>query len=286
MRGAWAGLLFAVAALTAAPAPAGERLGPLPAGEIARSAAGPSDEMIGYLLFDPAPVAPRLPPGVRFLTLAEKAEGWPRLAAYLKAHPDRRAWAWSFYEIIGIRAARYGHVSARVRGGRGGMAVWYPELVRIDGTDPRPRGTQDLALGSWISDPALVAAMRAQGFPAETGAIAFRRTPGRLSVSLRTRHLAISGGCRLEGRPYVPWWGKEPLSYETMWTPAGEGDSFEIVTWAGHRARKCVDPRWRVTGDHPFARAFNDPTLGDPDFYPAEMAYGYVLRSALYRRRH
>jgi hypothetical protein len=69
-----------------------------------------------------------------------------------------------------------------------------------------------------------------------------------------------------------------------MWTPAGEGDTFEVVTWAGHRSLRCVDPHWRVSGDHPFARAFNDSALGDPNVLPAEFAYGYFLKSGLYRR--
>ena len=278
-------VLALAAALVASAAPAGQRLGPLPPGSVARSAAGPSDEMIGYLAFDPAPVAARVPPGLRFRTLAEKAADYPGVARYLAAHPERAGWAWSFFEIIGIRAARYDRIAGHFRGGRGGMAVWYPDMVRTDHADPRPLGDQDLALGSWLSDPHLVRYMRGRGFPATPARLDFRVAPDRVTASLAAPGLAISGTCALAGPPYIPRWAQDPLSYETMWTPAGQGDTFEIVTWAGHRSRRCEHPVWRVAGEHPFARAFNDPALGDPNVLPAEFSGGYMLRSALYRRR-
>src|SRR5690349_11770144 len=94
------------------PAVAGTALGELPPEPLSRSSSGPSDELIGFLLFDPARIQDRLPPGIRFRTLEDKAREWPRLSAYLQAHPGRRSWAWSIYEIIGIHAARYDSVSA------------------------------------------------------------------------------------------------------------------------------------------------------------------------------
>lgn len=39
-----------------------------------------------------------------------------------------------------------------------------------------------------------------------------------------------------------------------------------------------------MTGAHPLARAFNDPSLGDPAIYPTDFNFGYWLRSSLYRR--
>ncbi|MBV9884493.1 MAG: hypothetical protein JO276_15905 [Sphingomonadaceae bacterium] len=280
-----ASILLALAAGTlASAATAGQRLGPLPPGAIAHSIAGPSDQMIGYLAFDPAPLAALLPPGVRFRTLGEKAADYPGLARYVARHPERRGWAWSFFEIIGISAARYDRVAAHFRGGRGGMAVWYPELARTDGADRRPLGDQNLAAGSWVSDPRLARHMRRRGFPATAARIDFRIAGDRLTASLSAPGLTISGSCTLAGPFFVPEWAQEPVSYETMWTQAGEGDTYEIVTWAGHRARRCEHPAWRVAGVHPFARAFNDPALGDPNMLPAAFAGGYMLESALYRR--
>jgi hypothetical protein len=101
---------------------------------------------------------------------------------------------------------------------------------------------------------------------------------------MRARGIRVEGGCRLEGRPFVPDWGKTPFTYETLWTPKGEGDTIEILSWGGHRALKCASPWWRVSGDHPLARAFNDPALGDPKILPVEYAYDYYWKSALYRR--
>lgn len=266
------------------PSFAGTELGALPDGAVATSSAGPADELIGVLLFDPRLVADRVPAGVRLATLAEKARTWPRLATYLETHPERRGWAWSIYEIIGIRAATYDAVSAHFDGGHGGMAVWYPAVTRTDDSDPRPTGDQNLALGSWLSDPDLAAYMRSRGFPAQDADVRFASDADSASGDLVTTDLSIHGECRLEGPPFVPNWGKDRFSFETMWTPAGEGDTYEIVTWAGHRSRHCREAQWRVTGNHPFARLFNDPALADHDFVPTEFAYGYTLRSALYLR--
>jgi hypothetical protein len=276
--------ILAAAIACASPALAEIRLGPLPPGEVARSSAGPADEIIGYLAFDPGPVADRLPAGMRFHTLAEKAGEWPHLARYLEAHPERRGWAWSFYEVIGVRAARYDRVGARFQGGRGGMTVWYAELVPTGPKDPRTRGYTEIALGSWVSDRHLAAYMRSRGFPAFDAGIRFERVADRVSAGMQAQGIRMEGGCRLEGRPFVPSWGKAPFTYETLWTPKGEGDTFEILSWGGHHSLKCVGPHWRVSGDHPFARAFNHPALGDPNILPVEFAYGYYWKSALYRR--
>ncbi len=276
---------LAIAVLSACPvARAGTELGALPPGAVATSSSGPASELIGFLLFDPAAIADRVPTGIRLTTLEEKARAWPRLATYLEKHPDRRAWAWSFFEIIGIEKATYDNVDARFDGGRGGMVVWYPEVRQVDAADDRPIGTQSLAVGSWVSDPELAGYMRSRGFPAMTATVRFAAEADSASGDLAAADLSIHGECRLEGTPFVPSWGKERLSYETFWTAAGEGDTYEIVTWAGHRSRHCRDAQWRVGGTHPFARLFNDPRVSDHDFLPTEFSFGYVLKSALYER--
>ncbi len=266
-------------------AAAGTELGTLPPQQLAQSTAGPADELIGFLLFDPSRIQDRIPRGMRLRTLEEKSRDWPRLAAYLEAHPDRRGWAWSVYEVIGIHAARYDSLDARFDSGRGGMAVWYPEVTAIGEADPRALGEQILALGSWVSDPALVDYMRSRSFPATPARLTFEWNESRADGALEADGLTIRGHCRLEGPSFVPWWGKDPHSFQTMWTPAGEGDTFEVVTWAGHRSRKCRDADWRVSGTHPFAMLFNDPKAGDPAFLPTEFAYGYLLKSGLYPRQ-
>lgn len=165
------------------------------------------------------------------------------------------------------------------------MVVWYPEVQQIAPSDQRPLGEQNLAVGSWVSDPELASYMRSRGFPATDASVRFTSDDNSASGSMTADDLIIHADCRLEGPSFIPTWGRDHESYETMWTPSGQGDTYEIVTWAGHRSRRCVDAHWRLSGTHAFARLFNDETASDHDFMSTEFAFGYVLKSALYARR-
>lgn len=264
------------------PARAAE-LGALPEGAVSHSRMGPADEIITYVVFDPAPFRSRLPAGTDFLTLQQMADRDADIAAHLKAHPEHSGWAWSFFEIIGVRAMAYDGVKARL-GPHGGMAVWYPSLRRTDRSDTRPKGHNELALGTWVSDPRLAAHMRARGYPADFGRVRFSSGATRLTARLDAPGLRIEAGCRLEGPSFVPDWGQAPFSYETIWTPSDRASTFEVVSWGGHRSRNCAASGWRVAGPHAFAAAMLARPHGGGGVSGTEAAFGYQLRGALYRR--
>lgn len=280
-------LAFAMATAAVTAVDAGERMGELPPDPVARSWAGPAGELYGRLVFDPQLIeGVRLPPGMRLRTLDDQTG--ERSKAYLAMHPERRNWVISFYELIGIANARYDGQQARFdRGsaGRGGMTVWYINLVPVSAPDARALGEHYLVYGSWISDPHLARYMRSRGFPAADSKLTYLRAADAVSAAFEASDLEIAGGCRLEGAPYLPGWAQEPVSYQTMWTSPAIAATFEVVTWSHHRAIACRDAHVRVSGTHPFARAFNDRAVGDPNVYPVEFFDGYMLRSGLYRLR-
>jgi hypothetical protein len=275
--------ILATACLCAAAAAAqAVELGPLPPGAVSESHMGPADEFIVHIVFDPAPFRSSLADGTAFNRLDQVAKFDADVAAYVKAHPDRSGWAWSFFEVIGLQDMDYDGVKARL-GREGGMAVWYASLRRLDRSDPRPKGYNDLALGTWLSDPALVAHMRGRGYPVEAARIVFRRKASRAYGLLQAGSLRVEARCRLQGHPFTPDWAKAPFSYETVWTPRPVGPSFEVLSWGGHQALECAHPEWRVSGSHPLARAFNARPLSGLGVSGSEFAIGYVVHGSLYR---
>jgi hypothetical protein len=205
------------------------------------------------------------------------------VAAYVQEHPERAGWAWSYFEIIGLKEMAYDGMKARL-GRNGGMAVWYASLRRIDRSDPRPKGYNDLALGTWLSDPRLAAHMRSRGYPVEAARISFRRTERDAHGSLQANGLTVEAGCTLKGEAHTPEWGEAPYSYQTVWTPRTIAPTFEVVSWGGHQARDCERPVWRFSGPHPLAGAFRDRPIAGPRVSGAEFATGYLLHGSLYRR--
>lgn len=272
-------LALLIAAPGRADAPA---FGELPDGAVSRSQMGPASEFVLYIIFDPALAADRLPPGLRFRTLAEMATRSPEIAEHLKAHPEHAGWAHSAFEIIGSPSMQYDGVQARF-GRSGGMAVWYASVARLDKTDPRPRGYQQINLGTWLSDPRLVAHMRAKGYPAQVASISFTRSAtGEVKGRLDLAGLHVRAYCRLNGQRLMPDWAKAG-SYETIWNPAGFAPAFELVTYKGHVVEDCGEARWRMSGRATLVRAFDQRGLGGRVIANTEFASGYVLQGGLYR---
>jgi hypothetical protein len=276
-------LLAALLALSAAAPGRADTpaFGDLPVGAVSRSEMGPASEFVLYIIFDPALARDRLPPGLRFRTLAEMATRSPEIAEHLKTHPEHAGWAHSAFEIIGSPMMSYDGVKARF-GRSGGMAVWYASVARLDKTDTRPRGYQQINLGTWLSDPRLVAHMRAKGYPVEPGAISFTRSPGgEVKGRLDVAGLHVKAFCRLNGQRLSPDWAKAG-TYETIWNPAGLRPGFEMVTYMGHVVEDCGEARWRMSGGAPLAQAFAQRGLGGRVIANTEFASGYVLQGGLY----
>ena len=267
------------------PATVRAQFGELPAGAVSSSSMGPADEMVLYILFDPARARGLLPEGIRFRTLEEIARR-PDAAAFaehLRLHPEQKGWAFGFFEIIHPASLEYDGYTAQL-GARGGMAVWYAFVGRADTTDARPRGYQMLSIGTWLSDKQLVHLMREKGYPAAYAEVEFRQDrSGNVRVRLKNSSLDVRGRCQLAGAPYLPDFGKPPFM-QTVWTPRSLSSTFEIITFYGHAQQDCRAPVWQISGTNLLAEAFRNRAAGVQDISGTDYYAHYVLRGGLYRR--
>jgi hypothetical protein len=260
----------------------GQQFGELPPGAVSTTEQGLSSELVVYIIFDPAQFKEQLPDGLRLRTLREYAARDPAVAEYLKTHPEQGEWARSYFEIIHADSYRVDNRSARF-GKRGAMAVWYAYLARPEKSDERARGGQLIALGSWISDSRLARYMREKGYPVSAADVKFWRDAKGLHGRLKGRGFEIGATCRPEGAAE-----KVPLptpAYLTVWTPRSVAPTFELLTGYGNVNQNCAGVEWKAKGNHPFIRAFLSRAQGGEDISGTSYQYGYVLRTALYRRK-
>lgn len=261
------------------------QFGELPPSAYSTSRMGPADEILLYVMFNPAIAEDLLPQGLRFLTLEEFARrGDSAMAEYLRSHPEHKGWARSYFEIIRTRSMEYDGYKA-LPGKRGGMAIWYANVVRTDVSDARPKGWQSLALGTWISDKRLVKQMRAKGYPADYARIEYWEDhSGIIHGKLKTKRLHVTGQCKLAGNPKPADLGEPPF-YQTVWTPRPHPDTFEVLTFYGHIRQDCQTADWQINGEDLLVKAFRHRAEGSLEISGTEYYSNYVLRGGLYRRQ-
>jgi hypothetical protein len=263
--------------------PALAQFGELPPAAVSASQMGKADELVLYIMFDPAIAHDLLPEGLRFRTLEEIAKrGNSDAVDYLRSHPEHQGWARSFFEIIHTESLEYDGYKARL-GVRGGIAVWYANVVRIDSSDTRPKGGQYLALGTWLSDKKLVEHMKAKGYPAEYAEIEFWQDPSSVvHGKMKAEGLQVNGQCRLSSDPYKPTWDAPP-NFQTIWTPRPLGRTFEIVTYFDHIQRDCSAAEWQLKGSNRLVKAFGSRAKGGKRISGTDYYGNYILRGGLYR---
>jgi hypothetical protein len=261
------------------------QFGELPPDAISSSMMGSADEIVLYIMFDPAIAQDLLPEGIRFRTLEEIARRPDSavVADYLRSHPERKGWARSFMEIIHPSSLEYDGYTAQL-GVRGGMAIWYAYVARTDQSDTRPKGWQTLSLETWLSDKKLAERMRAKGYPAEYAQIEFwQDRSGVVHGKLKNRDLKVRGQCRLVGEAYKPDFGEPPF-IQTIWTPRPLATTFEIVTFYGHAQQNCTAAAWQIKGEDRLVKAFRNRAGGGAEINGTDYYGHYILRGGLYRR--
>jgi hypothetical protein len=248
----------------------------LPAGARSRWAVEQPEEIVTYLVFDPATVRSRLPAGLRFITLEELARGGVGWAGdIVHRYPARSGWGVSFLEIV--RAGTF-VIDEREPSwpADGAAALWFARVAPSDSSLVPGPGRPLLALDLWIPDRDYAAYMRERGYPAEWAQVTLRAGPhGSWSGKVKTDGLEITTECVPAG-PIGG--GEDSAGAQVIFPPATSTVTGLVrIAFAGHRVQDC-DPSswWRIRGSHPLARAV---PVGASSF-----EYGYHLWGGSYPR--
>jgi hypothetical protein len=253
--------------------------GKLPPGAIGNSKMGKTSEIALWLVFDPTLVMEKIPKNLRLMTLGEIAKDDQEIDNHLKSHPEHKEWVNGFFEIMGTESLIVDDRTAEF-GAKGGMAVWYVLASQRDPKDSRARESQFLALGTWLSDHSLAAYARSRGLPWEDAEIEYwKDKEGLIQGHLKTTDFEVHAACRLQGKPFKPEI-KLP-AYQTIWSPLPYPNSFEVVTFYGHRIQDC-SAEWKFKGNHPLIKTYHSRAIGNKFISGSVYAWDYVLQGALY----
>jgi hypothetical protein len=266
--------LFA-AALIARSAPT--QVPALPAGAETRWIVGQPNEIVAYVVFDPASVAPQLPQQLRFVTVSELATTGVRWASdHLAKHPAHARWGVSFFEIV--RAGRFA-IDGRSPNwpSHGAAAVWCARVAPAVPTTDLGPGRPFLELEFWMPDRAYAAYMRGKGHHATYGDVTLvENANGTWRGTIDIDGLSAVAECTPIG-PVTG--GAQSAGTQVFFPPASSGlRTIVRVAFAGHREQECgEDSSVILRGSHPLAKG----TV----LAPSSFQYGYELSGGAYRRR-
>jgi hypothetical protein len=248
----------------------------LPAGSETHWVVQQPEELVTYVLFDPATVADRLPPALRFITVGEvAARGLQWAAEHLAGEPAHKTWGISFVEIVRSEVFDIDGRSPQWPE-HGAAALWAARVAPSDpGADLGP-GVPFLLLDFWMPDSLFVTYMRDKGYQAAYGNPRLSRDPGgEWSGSLDAGGLKVVVRCTPAG-PVSG--GESSRGMQVFFPPRPSGlTNVTRVALAGHRIQECPgESSWTLKGPHPLARGI---VLGSTTFQ-----FGYHLVGGVYHR--
>ena len=248
----------------------------LPDGARTRWVIDDPEEIVGWLTFDPATVADRIPRYLRFITVGELATGGVGWAtAYLADHPAHGEWGISFFEIVRMETFAIDGRSPDWPPD-GAAALWFARVAATDPSTDLGAGLPLLALEFWIPDAAYTAYMLGRGHYATAGDVRLARDDdGELVGSVSVVGLTATVRCT----PIGPITGGADSAGAQVFFPPASSDLGTLVrvAFAGHREQRCgeVAP-WNLSGTHPLARGVL--------LAPPTLQFGYRLVGGAYGR--
>jgi hypothetical protein len=228
-----------------------------------------TEEIVTYVLFDPATVMDSLPSNLRFITIGELATAGVRWAEdYLTEEPSRGPWGISFLEIARMGTFMIdGHAPDWPQDGA--IALWAARVAPSDSSTSLSPGRPLLVLGFWLPDSQYVTYMRDKGHYATFGDVKLRQDPsGKWWGSIGVDGLSVVADCTSIG-PVTG--GTSSSGMQTLFPPKLSAVTSSVrVAFAGHQIQTCKeDSSWKLEGTHALAR-------GVP-WGPSTFQFGYHL---------
>jgi hypothetical protein len=234
--------------------------------------AGP-EEIVTYMIFDPATVAERLPKNLRFITIGELATGNVSWAMeHLGKFPAHADWGISFFEIVRMKTFTIDGRSPNWPE-NGAIALWFARVAAADPAKDLGPGKPFLALELWLPDREYVAYMRGKGHYAAYGDVRLRKdADDHWLGSIEAKGLGVAAMCSPAGE--IDRSGSAGM--QMIFPPANSGISgFVRIAFAGHQIQPCAaGTSWKFNGIHPLAKGM---ILGDDSFQ-----FGYDLIGGAY----
>lgn len=272
------GLLFAFVLVAGPSAALAE---PLPPGGTTSWEIQEPEEIVTFVLFDPKAPSVSPPAGLQFIS-ARDAQ-MPEIEAYLKEHPERAEWAFSFIEITRQKAFLLDGRSPKLPKD-GGIGLWFAPVDPSHLATEIPNDAFEriiapslgavLGLGIWIPDREYVAYMRARGHHAEYGLVTLSQdSAGTYRGEIRLDDLHVRGAATPQGDVH-----EDPASgTQVLFAPGEEVVHAIVVAGSSARHRDC-EAAWSKTGEHPLSGGvFVGPTY--------LTTYAAPLKGSAYRLR-
>ena len=234
------------------------------------------EEIVSYLIFNPATVMERIPSYLRFITIAELAASdisWAK--EYLRENPTYLNWGIAFIEIVRMNNFEIDGKSPKWPE-HGAAALWFARVAYADPKDNFETGTPFLALDFWLPDSIYVSYMRSKGHYASYGDVRLqKKSNGEWMGSIDVDGLHVSCFCMPNNN--ITSSGSNAI--QIIYPPEHSGvKDFVRIALAGHKVQTCEEgSSWIFKGVHPLV---NSIILGSTSFQ-----YGYSLTGGSYHQK-
>jgi len=210
-----------------------------------------AEEIVQYIVFDPATVESRLPGTLRFITIKELAAGGVGWAAdYLSKHPSHGYWGISFLEIVRMQTFTIDGLAPHWPK-HGAAALWCARVAPLDSTVELGSGRPLLVLDFWIPDSMYAGYMCKKEHYATYGDVRLYRDPqGKWHGSIGADGLSVVAECKPAGSVI----GEAGSGGAQSLFPPSSSTVTNVVrvAFAGHREQECEEgSSWRFQGTHP-----------------------------------
>jgi hypothetical protein len=246
---------------------------PLPEGAQTKWIVKEPEEIVSYLIFDPATVKDRIPSFLRFINIKELAVdniSWAK--EHLSKYPAHAGWGISFIEIVRMKTFEIDNRSPQWPE-NGAAALWFARIAPSDSMRELGPGKPFLALDFWMPDSIYVNYMLNKGHYASYGDVhLYKNSEGHWIGSIDVGGLSVKCECFLTET--VEGFGSRGM--QVFFPPAKSGlTSFVRVAFAGHQEQICEEKTsWKFQGVHPLVKGV---ILG-----PTSFQFGYELKGGAY----